>query len=327
VATLSRRSKVPGSPSEASKGKEPQSPWPSLVMGLVTAVVSGVGGVAFVSAVGGLVAAASFRGAGLPSEFSVAVQSKGQLLASGTKVLGLVFLFGLIVVAVVHWSDQRPWKQEGPADSRAAQDHVGPAQRRRWLLAFFLFLELGAFLDYRLQLAQGFHLIRDRQPSAIVLIGSLVGSAAATVLAAHAIARRDAGDRRGEVQRLVGLFGVICVVAAMIATAGSYAAPRVRAAAVLLQSPHQIVCGLYVGQTSDRLYIGETVVDPATGRGAHSRGSVLEFDRARVQQLMIGSNQTLVGALETADDLALVLNEPCDLDPAAYAKLMAATSK
>jgi hypothetical protein len=48
---------------------------------------------------------------------------------------------------------------------------------------------------------------------------------------------------------------------------------------VLLRSPPRIMCGIYVGQTSDRLYIGEVVQQSNTDLGDHKSGQLIEVAR------------------------------------------------
>ncbi|MGA2926978.1 MAG: hypothetical protein ABSG43_13455 [Solirubrobacteraceae bacterium] len=79
--------------------------------------------------------------------------------------------------------------------------------------------------------------------------------------------------------------------------AAGLAQPLVRPAAVLLSAPSQVVCGIYVGQTSDRLYIGEAVPEGGSGVGNHSEGYVIDVARSRVVRLIVGSTQPLDQAL------------------------------
>lgn len=75
-------------------------------------------GLGVVTAVGGIITEARFGGAGLPTELSVSVASRSYLLAVGGQVLAVAVLFGLALVAFVHWrlgSSHATRRARGPA--------------------------------------------------------------------------------------------------------------------------------------------------------------------------------------------------------------------
>jgi len=130
---------------------------------------------------------------------------------------------------------------------------------------------------------------------------AVAGSGAATMFARQARTRRARAKPSVMAVSLVGLFVVVVLVAGLAAAAGNLISPKVRPAAVLLLGrPARVLCGIYVGQTSDRLYIGEIVQQDNDDLGDHRSGQLIEVARARVGGLVIGTAQPLDDALKTS---------------------------
>jgi hypothetical protein len=276
-----------------------------LAVTVLGAAAAGVSGLAFVAAVGGIVTQARFRGAGLPTEQSVAVETRGVLLAVGGEVLAIAIVAALALVAMVHWLRAAPKEHAETSGATAGQPRVGwPVLREgRWAIFFFV-LALALIADYFFFWA-GHELDSYEQfrIGLLVVITTLIGAAAATVLANHACRARDAGDDRGEGLRLLGLFIVVTFLGGIVAAAGSLANPMVRPAAMLLRGPREVSCGLYVGQTADRIYLGQALPKSNPDLGQHSKGVVVEIRRDRISRLVIGSSQPLKSALNRAAEL------------------------
>jgi hypothetical protein len=258
---------------------------------------AGIGGLGFVVAVGGIVTQARFRGAGLPDEQAAALQAQGVLLDVGGRTLGFAALAALVLVAAVHWSEEL-------SKALRRSTHALPARLREYARSWWTFYWLGVavlLVDYLIW--AGFQLRPGLQRGMLILmtVVALIGAAIVTQLARSARSHRSGS--RAEALALLGLFVGAVLLGGGAAAAGNLARPQVRAAAVLLTNPRQVMCGLYVGQTNDRLYIGETV--PLQGNpdlGDHGKGEIIEVALSRVTVLLIGSSEDLTSALARAED-------------------------
>jgi hypothetical protein len=285
---------------------------------LIPIVFAGVGGLAFVAGVGGLVTEARYHGAGLPSGLAASVLPQGQLLAIGATLLGGVFVAALGLVAIVHWWDDPlaleaiRWagKTSRPLREKLFADKKLPSAG----LWFFALILVTAGLAYT-WVWHGHLWALATLPFGVAAV---VGALAIVILAQHATACRAAGDARGESKRLAALFGVVSILAALAATFAGLTYPIVRPVAVSLNGPPEVLCGLYVGETSDRVYIGEAVRKPRQDTGVHPQGAVIVVDRARVNRLVIGSFQPLADALprsrSLAKDLGAGSRQECGID-------------
>jgi hypothetical protein len=102
---------------------------------------------------------------------------------------------------------------------------------------------------------------------------------------------------RIEVTYLAGIAAVIILFATIAAVTASLADPKIRPAAVLFTDGRGPLCGIYVAQNADHLYIGEAVEDPHIRNvGLHREGRILDLPRATVRALVLGSSQSLSDA-------------------------------
>jgi hypothetical protein len=228
----------------------------------------------------------------------VSVASRGYLLAVGGEVLAVAVLLALALVAFIHWFppfDQWP----------CPFDRV----KSKWLRyeLFYAALVILSLTDYALW--GGFQDLGDVDFGFLILflmIGfALVASGVATMFALGARRERDHHSPRTEALRLLGVFVVLAMLSASLAAGGSLSRPKVRPAVVLMldtslhHTPPRVICGIYIGQTSDRVYIGRAVQKHlGSDLGDHEQGRLIELTRAHVGRLMIGTSVTLTKALK-----------------------------
>jgi hypothetical protein len=163
---------------------------------------------------------------------------------------------------------------------------------------FFSALVILSVLDY-LVWADGE--VSDGSQSLLLLamiVVAIAGSAAATALARQARTRRARRATSSSAVQLLALFAVMTLLGGLAAAGGTLASPRVRAAAVLLKSPARVIGGIYLGTTSDHVYLGEAVRQAdARDLGDHQQGDLIEFGRRDVARLVVGTSQPFDDAL------------------------------
>ena len=102
---------------------------------------------------------------------------------------------------------------------------------------------------------------------------------------------------------VVLVFSGIIVYGAAATTAASYLDPHVRPLVFRVAGWPHTQCGLYVGQTDDRLYVAEVGIT-SHNRADHDLGRLLAFPRDRVVSLSIGAGQRLGKAITHAHLIA-----------------------
>jgi hypothetical protein len=115
---------------------------------------------------------------------------------------------------------------------------------------------------------------------------------------------------RMEITYLGGLALAIVLYATVASVTASLADPRVRPAAVLFAEHRVPICGMFVAQDSDHLYIGVAVKGPLRNVGDHAKGRILDLPRKEVRALAVGSSRSLPNALDRRREL---LNELAEL--------------
>lgn len=143
---------------------------------------------------------------------------------------------------------------------------------------------------------------------AVAIVLLTVGTGCLTVrLGGRALASRDV--YRGRVMSryefgyLLGLAVVLMLYATLAVVAASLINPVVRPAAAVVDSSRGL-CGVFVAEDAEHVYIDVPTQDPNDlDRGLHDRGEMLEFTRADVTQLAIGSSQPLPSAATRASDM------------------------
>lgn len=283
-------------------------------LAVIGAAVAGIGSLGFVTAVGGMIVEARFRGAGVPSEVSASLESRGYLLAVGGEVLAATVLVAASLVGLVHlWPLFEPGNRWRWRAIEALIDGKAPwswFSRWRWgwlsrWRCFFMGLLTLSLVDY-LVWAEFETGAATQRWILLAMVGvAVVGSATATNLAKLARSERDPRAPRLLAIRLLGLFAVVTLVGGIAAAGGNLSDPKIRPAAVLLlDNPPRVISGIYVSQTSDRVYIAEAVEQKAShDLGNRPRGRLLELPRAHVERLLIGTSQSLGDALHEEKQL------------------------
>ena len=94
------------------------------------------------------------------------------------------------------------------------------------------------------------------------------------------------------------VFAGIVVYGAAAVVGASYLNPHIRPATFTYGGAHQ--CGIYVGETSDKVYVGEMALG-ADDRPIHSHSRLVVFPRAKIAALSIGGGQPAKDAIVAAD--------------------------
>jgi hypothetical protein len=268
-----------------------------------TAIAAGVASLTFVALVGAAVMMARLRGAGLPTEAGVSVQPRSVLLAVGGEVLAPAIAAALASVFAVHFI---PTSRTILPSNRA--DRI-----RRSIFA--VVIALFGLVYYLAWSAGAFHFPFQTGIALVMVafaatVGYVSGRLAATAVRArderHALQKPRLGDPPApqqarlasvELAYLGALAGAIMLFATIAAVTASLADPKIRPAAVLFTDGRGPLCGIYVAQNSDHLYIGEAVEDPHIRNvGVHRLGRMLDLPRSAVRALEIGSSQSLPAA-------------------------------
>jgi hypothetical protein len=329
-----------------------------------SALVAGITSLTFVAVVGGAVTMARLRGAGLPTEFGVAVQPRTMLLSVGAEALAAAFAFALGALFVVHFV---PWMRElvpeektneepehppdqgepetggpGTVESKSLSDKLKSLLRSFWSYLGSLcsrhdlwaasVVMLG-FVYYVLWSAGAFHFPLQTVVAGLMLLFAVVVGYVAGRTAAKAVHARDrrhdlTNDRaleaerapgharlaRMEIMYLAGMATTIILFATVAAVTASLADPKVRPAAVLFAEHRVPLCGVFIAQDSEHLYIGLAEKGPLRNIGDHSRGRILDLPRDEVRALAVGSSRSLPDALarrrDLLEELALVHRVP-----------------
>jgi len=292
------------------------------------ALAAGLVSLTFVAVVGGAVLMARLRGAGLPTEAGIAVQPRSVLLAVGGEVLAPAIAVSLAAVFAVHFWPQS--RQVVPLGAYVQGPSPWSRIRSRWLSRSSIFavlivmLGLGYYLGWS---AGALHF-----PLQIAIFGVIAAFALGVArvsgrLAAKAVEARDrryelARERpieqppepahwhlvRVETKYLAGVAVALLLYATIAAVTASLADPKIRPAAVLFNDDRGPLCGVFVAENADHVYIAEAVEDPHIRNvGRHSQGRMFDLPRATVRALVLGAGQSIsdthVAAPKLLDEL------------------------
>jgi hypothetical protein len=300
-----------------------------------TALATGLASLTFVAIVGGAVVMARLRGAGLPTEAGVAVQPRSVLLAVGGEVLAPAIAVALLTVFAVHFlptsrivvpepaaaqTGDAPTGDPGTRNSRLARWFHEDLWDRHNILAALVALFAAGY--YAMWSAGAFEFPFQTLIAVLMLgfagaVGYVSGRLAATAVRArderHGSTPEHLGDpapstharlARIELAYLAGVALVIMLFATIAAVTASLADPKVRPAAVVFKDDRGPICGVYVAQNSDHVYIGTAVEDPDIRNvGLHREGRILDVPRSTVRGLVLGSGQSLSDAHASAPKL------------------------
>ncbi len=279
------------------------------------ALAAGIASLTFVALVGAAVTMARLRGAGLPTEVGVSVQPRSVLLAVGGETLAPAIGFALAVVFVLHFiPGTTQLLPVGSPPQASDHGHLIWRRVRRHLLS--VAITLFGWLYYWAWSSGTLH-FPFQTAIAVVMLGfaSIVGYVSER-LAARAIEARDERHKRAaargieeipgpqdrrlarvELTYLMAVAAAIVLYATIAGVIASVADPKVRPAAVVFTGAREPLCGLFVAQNADHLYIGEAVENRHIPHiGLHSQGRIIDLPRNSVAGLVIGSSQSLSSA-------------------------------
>jgi hypothetical protein len=277
----------------------------SILGGLIAAIGAALASLAFVAAVGGGVLLARYTGAGLPSEAAVALLPKSELVAVGGEVLAFFVAFGALVVllfAAIEFRLPDDERHRAWGAHRALLVVLG-------LLGFWAYLRFGAHVTRNSAVVFTHRGAAARLTS--VVVGGLIvfGIWAAWSLSAlrRAYHEHKLKDRArpcsitGRIGWYLLLFSLILVTGAAGVIGGALVNPLVRPVAMSFVKGPEGMCGLFVVQTSDRIFIavaqGQTLDE---NRGFRPLGQLRSVRRDGIDQVAIGSDQSLDSARKRA---------------------------
>ena len=303
------------------------------------ALAAGVASLTFVALVGAAVTMARLRGAGLPTEVGVSVQPRSVLLAVGGETLAPAIAFALAAIFIVHFIPHTTrWLPIGRPAQVGSDRHFRwrdvrrlrwrDVRRLRWrdvrhrLRRHLLAFAIAAFgwLYYWGWSAGALHFPLQTAISVVMLVFAGVIGYVSERLAARAVEARDVRHSRAdkrpieeipkpedrrlarvEVTYLAGIAAVVLLFATISAVIASVADPKVRPAAVVFVDSRVPLCGVFVAQNADHVYIGEAVENHHIPHiGVHSQGRIIDLQRNSVRGLIIGSSQSLSSARRRA---------------------------
>jgi hypothetical protein len=255
---------------------------PDVALRIGAAVLTGVGVVGLAALVGGLILTMRFEAARLPTEWAISVVPRTELITLGAEVL-IPLTFALLLAFLLF----RAAFVALPVD-RHIRNHL-------WLqlLVGTLFV-LPAVLVYYFLASH--HIAFDGRLVLVVLI--VLGGIA--VCAVVGMPKPD--DHRWGWFALTVLL-VIAGVATGITWVRTYDTPQVRAAALVRSGDDDGIAGLFVAQTSDRVYLARVDHTGTAERGEGGSGRLISVPLDQVSELSVGQNQTLPKALSEAPKL------------------------
>jgi len=303
---------------------------------------SAIGFVGFVAVLGGAIMWVRFYAARLPADQAVSVVPKNELVAFGAVTLVTFFVLGGLAVAASYLIDSNagPSKETRlfligvVVVEMAYAIAVTPFEKKaeRWVLLCLLVV-MGAVLGTVLGLLRGFKLIPDvrqtwRDPDkrrlflAKLLLYALVAVAivfagfvaapelwlGGVLLVAAVLGRAVmrvaslSGDRFG--WYAVALFASIVLFGAALNILRTVDLPQVQPAALLRASDAEGICGLYITETSERIYLARSdLPNPEAKRPERTSGRIFWVPRKDVTDFALGSLQSLRDAEKQAPRL------------------------
>ncbi|MDQ5807060.1 MAG: hypothetical protein M3320_00115 [Actinomycetota bacterium] len=284
---------------EAAPDAAGGSAWDRLAP-VIAAIASGLGVIGFVTFVGGAIQYGRFAGAGLPASEAVSVIPAQTLIVLGAEALAYAVLIGLGYAAIV-FIVREATSTEGDETSGLLR---GPSNWKRAGLMFAYLLAAGA----------GIGLIQGVPSDAGWTVG-VVAAGLVTAAVAALVARRTAS---------VVWLTTVTFVAVGLFSVGSrvgraWENEDVRAAALVRENKKAMI-GFYVGETSDRVYIGRINTGRPTEAGnfavdeeeLREENRIVGISRDQITDLAIGPPRALSEALKQGHVLA---NELCERQP------------
>ena len=244
-----------------NRGDASGTPWSAdLARTAVTAIAAGLGGLAFVTFIGGAITAARFRGAGFSGTKVIAVTPRADLLAAGAELLVLPIIVAAVVALVYQALHTPKWRHTVLTTLAFGGPILGSG-----LVAVLAASNEGAW-----------------STGGWVAVGTLLLIACAGW---RAVGRLDARPisthpSPAPTTAVALLFLVVALFTATLSCALGYARPVVHAMAILGPGGDGGLVGIYVGESASAIYIGHD-------------GAILEIPRARVCAAAIGLTHPL----------------------------------
>lgn len=272
-----------GGGSGGKSGSGPDGGIPQSAVRIGGAVLTGIGVVGLATLVGGGIMFMRFQFLGLPTEQALSVVPKNEMLGIGAEtLLPLTFAVLLAVLVVrsvlVRLPKTLTWLR---------------AKRRR---QFFI------GVGFALIATWGYYWIAIGDvdiDTSTVLIGAIAAAGGAICAAVG----MPAPDEHQWGWFAVTVILVVAGVSTGIAWRRTYDDPMARAAAVLRQKDDHGIAGLFVAETSDRVYLARVTDLGRSHRGVNGTGRLISVPIDQASELAIGQNQDLPAALDSARTL------------------------
>lgn len=243
---------------------------------MIGSIATGIGVVGFVTFVGGAIEWIRFDRAGIPPTKAVGAVPKTDLIVEGAVGLAPQLLAGLAVVLVLRCFD---W----------LLDFTGLKGKIKAGAVVFVLTGLGVLYANE---------VAGLPPEILLLLLVLVA-----VLVGFSLWVRTAHD-----DSFLWFAGMLLVSVGLFAAALGFIrtarVPKLQSAAVLRAGERTAIAGLYVAETSDRIYLAEAIAQsdsPALGRAASGR--IFVIPRDQVSGFAVGSFASLPDAQEQARNL------------------------
>jgi hypothetical protein len=257
-----------------------------LIVGLATAIGTGIGAAAFLTFVGGAVMTARFRGVGVSGTSAVALVEKQELLAVGADQLvsfvTVSVVAALLTCALYGLASHASWM-----GSRFESRTVRVAILGAAVVGGTLYYYMHARVNLRRS---------DASVFALGIVTLVVGAVVVELLAGPAISARQVPTGRSLSASRgthIALVASICFASVMLFGAAetysyNYRFPEVRPAALVLSDRQTVMYGYYVGASNGHIYVARR-----SSLGLHLRSQRLEgLPNAEVLDVALGATMT-----------------------------------
>ena len=268
-------------PTPLPKGARERAEAGAQLLRLLGAAASGIGALGLIAAVGGAVLLARFDAAGIPAEEALSVVPKSLLLTVGADTLAPI-LGAIAAIVGISWIVQK----------------LVEAAKREFRSEYLAILLVGlGVLTYLIEV----HWLTSTRSLVTVVISVVAAGGTWVVI----------GDlTKSNTVRGIVLAVAVAAAAGVISWVNANDRPKVRGVAILSITDSHDVSGLFVAETSDRVYIAQVSCRPGDfDRGQGATGRLLVLPRSSVAELVIGRNMRLSDALRQGQEMLTVLRQ------------------